>query len=742
MNENCVDDIEILMVDSSKLLVKEGFINLCQQYGSIKNITLHKRNDENQAFIQFEDNDVALKFLNEKFDLPSFIKASISGRTKNKMESLTFKKGNEEDVEKYNADENLKTIIKENRTNETKFGTSIYIGPNVSGRSLIEESKQSKVNNKIIHYNLENDDLFGRPLSTKWEKLKKPEFELNNLDFYYRFENCSGGEIKIEKKLSPNMFTGLTTFFNDGDNIQDKLKIISNDIECSDLLNINNLKYGMLVGAFDSATNLYGRGYVTLVAGNSVNIAMSDYGRVINTTKIRVLPNKHSKSPAYSFKVYTKGDYVPQLKNTSYTFKVRSVGSERIVLIMFDENKEIKVQLKKWQPTVEESGVSYIDFKNNSSVELLKLKDMNSVFIRSKEKHHFEFLFSSWNNLAAYCYKNRRGHQPFLTTQPLNREPLYGEIVGFKSTLTNNYARGRIHKFFGDKIYSVKHMDDPFKENINSSEMIELPFEYKSMPVSFLKVGLQNALPYPIQFDAKYLVVHVIGVRLSVHFDEAKAEGWKYVDLNITLVKENLNSILNSLVEPLWLKDNATIDSIDDIATFTKYMDLSRIELVEKSVVTMKFVVFHDGVFYMRDKFFGKSFSLLSDMIKEYCSLSLNPYLPHIDEVCLGQFPDGMWYRVICDQMKPGELVKVHSVDLGNIAFLSSRNIKKLPEELLFHPTHVALCILNNSIEINEKKIELLEKYENTDCEITIVKSLGGKNHYTFNCPFIEEILQ
>jgi len=73
---------------------------------------------------------------------------------------------------------------------------------------------------------------------------------------------------------------------------------------------------------------------------------------------------------------------------------------------MFDENEEIKVQLKKWQPTIEESGVSYIDFKNNSSVELLKLKDMSSVFIRSKEKHHFEFFFSFWNNLAAYCYKN------------------------------------------------------------------------------------------------------------------------------------------------------------------------------------------------------------------------------------------------------------------------------------------------------------------------------------------------
>jgi len=53
-----------------------------------------------------------------------------------------------------------------------------------------------------------------------------------------------------------------------------------------------------------------------------------------------------------------------------------------------------------------------------------------------------------------------------------------------------------------------------------------------------------------------------------------------------------------------------------------------------------------------------------------------------------------MWYRVICDQIKPGALAKVHSIDLGNVAYLSSRNMKKLPEELLFHPTHVSLCIL------------------------------------------------
>lgn len=70
----------------------------------------------------------------------------------------------------------------------------------------------------------------------------------------------------------------------------------------------------MLVGAFDKITNLYGRGYVVLIAGNSVNVAMSDYGKVINTITIRALPEKYLELPAYSFKVHTRENYVPQLE--------------------------------------------------------------------------------------------------------------------------------------------------------------------------------------------------------------------------------------------------------------------------------------------------------------------------------------------------------------------------------------------------------------------------------------------
>lgn len=67
-------------------------------------------------------------------------------------------------------------------------------------------------------------------------------FELHNSEFYKRFEICTGGEIKLEKKLGPNMFTGWATYFCDGENVQDKLKRISDDIQQSNLLDMQVTK--------------------------------------------------------------------------------------------------------------------------------------------------------------------------------------------------------------------------------------------------------------------------------------------------------------------------------------------------------------------------------------------------------------------------------------------------------------------------------------------------------------------
>lgn len=59
-----------------------------------------------------------------------------------------------------------------------------------------------------------------------------------------------------------------------------------------------------------------------------------------------------------------------------------------------------------------------------------------------------------------------------------------------------------------------------------------------------------------------------------------------------------------------------------------------------------------------------------------------------------------MWYRIKCDQLNPGQLTQVHLVDVGNVAFLNSKKMKKLPEDLLFHPNHVYPCILGKLFTI------------------------------------------
>lgn len=71
-----------------------------------------------------------------------------------------------------------------------------------------------------------------------------------------------------------------------------------------------------------------------------------------------------------------------------------------------DSGESFKVQIKYWEPTVEESGVPYVNFRSSNVVELLKVNNMDSVFIRSREKQHLNIFFSAWNLVANHCFEN------------------------------------------------------------------------------------------------------------------------------------------------------------------------------------------------------------------------------------------------------------------------------------------------------------------------------------------------
>lgn len=72
---------------------------------------------------------------------------------------------------------------------------------------------------------------------------------------------------------------------------------------------------------------------------------------------------------------------------------------------MSDSGSQCKIHIKIWEPSVEESGVPYVNFKSGSLVELLELKDMETVFIRSREKKHMDLFYFTWNLISKNCCK-------------------------------------------------------------------------------------------------------------------------------------------------------------------------------------------------------------------------------------------------------------------------------------------------------------------------------------------------
>jgi hypothetical protein len=51
------------------------------------------------------------------------------------------------------------------------------------------------------------------------------------------------------------------------------------------------------------------------------------------------------------------------------------------------------------------------------------------------------------------------------------------------------------------------------------------------------------------------------------------------------------------------------------------------------------------------------------------------------------------------------------------------------------------ILFLDSTKPIQTNKLQLLQKYENTDCEFTVVKNLDDEDYYSISCSFLEDIL-
>lgn len=94
----------------------------------------------------------------------------------------------------------------------------------------------------------------------------------------------------------------------------------------------------------------------------------------------------------------------------------------------------------------------------------------------------------------------------------------------------------------------------------------------------------------------------------------------------------------------------------------------------------------------------------LSDKITEYCRSTNEIYSPQANELCLCLYKeDGQWYRAVVEKVIDSKIFQVEYIDFGNKASVQGSDIRKIPEEFMFH------CLINKCY----LKGEVLLKYQN-----------------------------
>lgn len=83
----------------------------------------------------------------------------------------------------------------------------------------------------------------------------------------------------------------------------------------------------------------------------------------------------------------------------------------------------------------------------------------------------------------------------------------------------------------------------------------------------------------------------------------------------------------------------------------------------------------------------------LSSTITDYINAkdAVTPYCPKIDEVCL-VMQDSEWYRAYVTNVISANKFEVFFIDYGNKSIVTSKEIKKISEELVKIPCYAVFC--------------------------------------------------
>lgn len=108
----------------------------------------------------------------------------------------------------------------------------------------------------------------------------------------------------------------------------------------------------------------------------------------------------------------------------------------------------------------------------------------------------------------------------------------------------------------------------------------------------------------------------------------------------------------------------------------------------------------------------------LTAKISDYCKRQHQPYSPVLGEVCLGMFGDMQWYRALVSKIIESDF-EIIFIDFGNIATVTSKELRKIPEEYT-HP-----CLMNKCFIKGESVVKNFGFFCSTVFKLLVRDSFG-----------------
>ncbi|KAL4112570.1 hypothetical protein QTP88_016325 [Uroleucon formosanum] len=182
-----------------------------------------------------------------------------------------------------------------------------------------------------------------------------------------------------------------------------------------------------------------------------------------------------------------------------------------------------------------------------------------------------------------------------LTSQPITRNPVVGEIFGIRSSTDNSFNRGVVEEKLNENQYKVVLFDLGTKDIVSENSFVEIPEHLQQVPRTIYSIRLKDVDSGILNAQAmSYINMLCENLPLIIEFDEKSPNGLNAVTLTTIKTQQNVN---NHLIKLLTQKERDSPETVQmlskgDIVYISTFVDLHAIYVRRINNGTDKFKSF------------------------------------------------------------------------------------------------------------------------------------------------------